>query len=70
MKVESRAELTATVRLVQAASITSGRFSTVSYQCKVKCPSGRVGKRSELKEKMKLQMIGVKMKQKAPRIYT
>ena len=61
-------EMTETVNALESdtpsASQTSASLYTVSYQCRVKLPSGMVGKRSELNEKTKLAAIGAKTKQK------
>ena len=64
MKVETTDTVSALVTETLRASQTSGSFQTVSYQCRVKLPSGMVGKRSELNEKTKLAAIGAKTKQK------
>ncbi|OYV02507.1 MAG: hypothetical protein CFE26_22115 [Verrucomicrobiales bacterium VVV1] len=53
-----------TMRLRKAASQTSGLLKAFTYQSVVKEPSGMVGKRSELNEKVRLAKIGVNMKRK------
>ena len=53
-----------TMRLVLAASHTSGSYQIVLYHLSVKLPKGMVGNRSELKEKMILKIIGAKIKVK------
>ena len=53
-----------TVRLVRAASHTSGSFQTVWYHFSVKLPSGMVGNLSELNEKITLNNMGAKINTK------
>jgi hypothetical protein len=47
-----------TIRLTLKASQTSASVKARVYQCRVKCPNGKVGKRSELNEKTKLVRMG------------
>ena len=64
MKV-ARTEVQSETRiLVRAASQISGSFKIVSYHSVVKDPSGTVGNRCELNEKITLATIGMKMKPK------
>ncbi len=58
MKVASAEVQTATMMLVFAASQTSRSPRMVSYHFRVNDPSGIVGNRSQLNEKMTLVMIG------------
>jgi|TARA_B100001079_G_C16279221_1_gene455752 hypothetical protein len=51
-----------TIMLTANASQTSGSSKIISYHFNVKCPKGRLGKRSELKEKTKLARMGEKTK--------
>ena len=62
--VDKKAAANATTAELRKASQTSGRAKAVSYQCKVKCPRGKVGNLSELNEKIIEVMIGAKMKAK------
>ena len=64
MAVERTAVTEETMRLLRAASQTSGLLKALAYQSVVKEPSGMVGKRSELKEKTRLATIGAKTKRK------
>jgi len=53
-----------TIRLVLAASHTSGSFQIVFYHLREKLPNGMVANRFVLKEKMTLTKIGIKIKAK------
>jgi hypothetical protein len=62
--VASNAVQTATMMLVTAACQTSGSARMVSYHCVENSPSGMVGKRCELNEKISENTIGVNTKTK------